>query len=320
MTPSVQLAPRQRGSSLAVDHAPVLAGLALVAPSAPEDQARIVRLERRAGEFATAPTPDLQLVLVRGRPVRTSGTWGSEPFSATLSPGQFVALAPGRPSRVRFHDDHELLVLTIDADLAADLCPGLTDEHLEPLASARQADPLVQALVESLWRDDALMDGRVRESRIASVLFELLRLSGSARAPAPAAGGLAPWALKRVTDFMDASLTRSPSLPDLARLVRLSPFHFCRAFKASTGEPPHRWLQRRRLEKAKLLLQDSDLSILDVGAAVGYEDPSHFSKLFRREAGLTPRAYRRGTAAGGRSRVETARAEAQSPSGAYRTA
>jgi AraC family transcriptional regulator len=310
MNTSVHFAQRQRGSSLAMDHAPVLAGLALAAPSASPDQARIIRLERSAGEFATAPTPDLQLVLVRGRPVRISGTWGAEPFAATLSPGQFVALVPHRPSRVRFHNDHELLVLTIDAELAAELCPSLSDEHLEPLASAKQADPLVQALVESLWRDDALGDGRVRESRIASVLFELLRLSGSARAPAPEAGGLAPWALKRVTDFMDASLTRSPSLPELARLVRLSPFHFCRAFKASTGEPPHRWLQRRRLEKAKLLLQDSGLSILDVGAAVGYEDPSHFSKLFRREAGLTPRAYRRGTAASRPVRGRTARAEA----------
>jgi AraC family transcriptional regulator len=100
--------------------------------------------------------------------------------------------------------------------------------------------------------------------------------------------------VKRLVEHMEAHLDEDVPLSGLATLVGLSPFHLCRTFKASLGLPPHRWLQARRVERAKALLSDSTLTIIDIAAAVGYENPGHFAKVFRRETGVTPREFRRG--------------------------
>jgi len=106
-------------------------------------------------------------------------------------------------------------------------------------------------------------------------------------------GGLAPWQLKRVTDYMVAHLCEDMLLADIAKLVDLSTYHFCRAFKVSTGLPPHRWRQRLRIESAQHQLLHSDLPVADIGFSVGYDDASLFASTFRRATGCTPSEYRR---------------------------
>jgi AraC family transcriptional regulator len=79
----------------------------------------------------------------------------------------------------------------------------------------------------------------------------------------------------------------------LAGLARLSPFHFARAFKQSFELPPHRYLTLRRIERAKELLRQPDLSVTRIGLNVGFSDTSSFSVAFRRETGVTPTDFRR---------------------------
>ena len=104
---------------------------------------------------------------------------------------------------------------------------------------------------------------------------------------------LAPWQLKRAQEFLVGDLAEDPALADLATSVGLSPYHFARAFKASTGTPPHQYLVNLRVMKARELLEATDLPIREVAAQVGYDDPSYLARLFRREVGTTPAAYRR---------------------------
>jgi AraC family transcriptional regulator len=106
-------------------------------------------------------------------------------------------------------------------------------------------------------------------------------------------GGLASWQRKAVCDYIEANLHRDISLADLAAIARLSPYHFCRAFKEAVGEPPHRYKMTRRITQAKALLANHSLSVSDVAIAVGYGNPSRFSALFRQITGHSPRAYRR---------------------------
>ena len=130
------------------------------------------------------------------------------------------------------------------------------------------------------------------------VAIQLLRrwsnLAGT-RAPPRAATdvGLAPWQLRRACDRMADDLADEPSLAELASTVGLSPEHFCRAFRQSTGLPPHRWLAVRRIEEAQTLLLDLSLSLTDVAQMVGYAGQSAFGAAFRRATGWTPRAWRR---------------------------
>ena len=114
-------------------------------------------------------------------------------------------------------------------------------------------------------------------------------VGGDVRRPQP----LAPWQFNRIRDLLFARLSEEVSVEELAAEVRLSRFHFTRSFKAATGEPPHRFLIRIRIEKAQELLVTTDLSISEVAAQVGYSEPAYLARLFRREVGVTPTQYRR---------------------------
>jgi AraC family transcriptional regulator len=117
--------------------------------------------------------------------------------------------------------------------------------------------------------------------------------SNAMHSPARPAGGLAPHVLVRVTDYMTNHLADDISIADLAAVARLSPFHFLRCFKASTGEPPHQFLTRLRIEKAKELLEHTSASITTIAADVGYDDPSSLARMFRQSVGVSPARYRR---------------------------
>jgi AraC family transcriptional regulator len=83
-------------------------------------------------------------------------------------------------------------------------------------------------------------------------------------------------------------------LLDLSVVVHMSPYHFARLFKQSTGVPPHRFVLGQRIARASVLLRDARLSIGEVGQLVGFRTPSHFTTAFRRMTGITPSAYRCG--------------------------
>jgi AraC family transcriptional regulator len=105
-------------------------------------------------------------------------------------------------------------------------------------------------------------------------------------------GGLPGAALRRVVEHIEANLHRNPSLSELSALAHMSAFHFARRFKQSTGMPPHRFVVRRRIEHAKALLASNGAPIALVARRVGFRTPGHFTTVFRRTTGMTPRAYR----------------------------
>jgi AraC family transcriptional regulator len=124
---------------------------------------------------------------------------------------------------------------------------------------------------------------------------ELLRLNnGAVAAGQRVRGGLAGWQERRLGQYIEEHLAEDMSLATLAELVRLSPYHFVRAFKQSFGLPPHRYMSRLRMEHAKALLANPDMSVTQVGVNLGFSETSSFTTTFRKHIGLTPTAYRRG--------------------------
>lgn len=115
---------------------------------------------------------------------------------------------------------------------------------------------------------------------------------GNSRIKRLAQGGLAAWQTRAATEYIEANVAKEISLITLARLVRLSPHHFCRAFKQTFGTPPLRYHKHRRIESAKRLLAAPSLSVTEIGLNVGYSETSAFSAAFRKATGLTPTAYR----------------------------
>ncbi len=106
-------------------------------------------------------------------------------------------------------------------------------------------------------------------------------------------GGLTAWQKRVITAYIDEHLADPLPLATLSSLVRLSPFHFCRVFRQSFGDPPRRYHAAQRIERAKMLLGNPDLSITAIGVMVGFRETSSFTKAFRRTAGLPPSDFRR---------------------------
>jgi AraC family transcriptional regulator len=106
-------------------------------------------------------------------------------------------------------------------------------------------------------------------------------------------GALPGCRLRRVTEYIQQNLDRDLRLAQLAAVVYMSPYHFARLFKHSTGVPPHRFVVRQRIARARVPGMQG-LSIAQISRMVGFRNPSHFTTVFRRVTGATPRGYRAG--------------------------
>lgn len=128
-------------------------------------------------------------------------------------------------------------------------------------------------------------------SRAAEILQEV-----DATQPPPTKetkGGLAPWQIRKVTSHIEANLDTPIRSSELATVVRLSPCHFSRVFRNSFGCSPLEYVTRRRMEHAQGLMLSTDAPLSQIALDCGLADQAHFSRLFRRFVGETPRSWRR---------------------------
>lgn len=103
------------------------------------------------------------------------------------------------------------------------------------------------------------------------------RYAARQRTPAFYKGGLSPYRLKRVLDYIGDNLETNISLSDLAAIAGMSPHYFCELFKQRVGSSPHNYVLVQRIERAKQLLRSPKCAIIEVGLDVGFQNPSHFA-------------------------------------------
>jgi AraC family transcriptional regulator len=167
-------------------------------------------------------------------------------------------------------------------------------EPLHPMGIRDFADILVKLLDTA--RTEIERDREAAGALIARA-SSLLQIEVERSAVSPrrdiASGGLAAWQAHRVRGFIEGHLDEAIRVEDMSEMVRLSPTHFSRAFKRSTGEAPHTYLVRRRLDRARHLMLTSDTALSEVALACGFFDQAHLTKLFRRFTGQSPAAWRR---------------------------
>jgi len=105
-------------------------------------------------------------------------------------------------------------------------------------------------------------------------------------------GGLGPARLRTIRELVDAKLEDDLSLDEMAQSVGLSTAHFARMFRKSTGQTPHQFVFRQRIERAKAMLRARDVRVLDVALACGFKTQQHFAQAFRAFWGVSPTEYR----------------------------
>ena len=160
--------------------------------------------------------------------------------------------------------------------------------HLDPITSR-----LLTTAAEALDGNEAL-DALFRQQLTDLLATRLLAAHvGMPVAPQAVSGGLPPRVLRRAIERLRSESDADVSLAALAADAGLSRFHFCRAFKESTGMPPHVWLRQYRLEEAKAMLRDPSMSVIAVAVTLGYASQTAFAAAFKKLTGVSPSEFRR---------------------------
>jgi len=216
-----------------------------------------------------------------------------------LGTGNVVILPAGAPTTWHLEREGEVrhLHLYLSPTLlqqiatSADIDPD-TVEFVDTLG---MFDPRIETIALSLLselRSEGL-GGRLYVESLANILgIHLLRQHSSVKQPSlPRSVGLDRATLRRVSTYIEEHLAEDLSLSELAAVAYLSPYHFARLFKASTGFAPHQYVIGR-IERAKLLLSTTNWSLAAIAHAVGFAHESHLALHFKRLTGLLPSSYR----------------------------
>ncbi|TDF84174.1 AraC family transcriptional regulator [Pseudomonas sp. H9] len=171
---------------------------------------------------------------------------------------------------------------------------GSTTEGLERVRS--QVDPVVYhlslALLPALTTPSETNELFIDQVMLA-LLTHLDKRYGNAILTNEKTRGLATWQLRRAKELIANHVTEGLSVELLAKECSLSRSYFTRAFKQSTGQSPHEWLTKIRVDKAKALMTDSALNLSEIGLDCGFADQSHFSRVFLKQVGMAPASWRR---------------------------
>lgn len=252
------------------------------------------RFMHAPGEHRFPVFPEDAVTLYLGEPMRSVRWYADGVHEGPTSQGDVTVKVSGQPAG--WHIDE-----------AVDFfCACFEPAFLGRVAEENDLDPDAVELRPSLdRRDDAVKyvglamiaemeaggaSGRVYGDSLATALATHLLRNHTAypQAIPDHAGGLPRGVLRRVTDYVNDNISRDIGLSEMAAVANLSSYHFSRQFKRSTGLPPHRYVMRRRTERARELLTKTDLPVGEVASAVGFANQSHLARHIRRRFGVSP--------------------------------
>lgn len=207
------------------------------------------------------------------------------------APGKLTCMPPGRDYRVQVAGEVSFETVHIPNDRIRSVAKRNALVEAAPDFRFAFRDAFVGACIDAML-GEAQVRGPKSEEFIRSVtdslVLHLLRLSAGSAHTTPRAS--AP--VERTRALIESSLSAGLSLEELAEEAGVSRSHFARRFRAETGVSPHRYQSLQRVEKAKAMLRESRMNLVDIAIELGFCSQSHFTQVFRAHAGLTPRRFR----------------------------
>jgi AraC family transcriptional regulator len=215
----------------------------------------------------------------------------------TSCPGTIFLLPRGTVDEVNWSGPTRRIAVAIHRNLLTNALDETRHEtDIELTEHWNLIDRHISALLMEMTADleDGSPAGTIYGESLANALAVYLVKRYAVRRVTPVAfkGGLGGYRMKRVLDYISDSLDENISLSQLAAIAGMSPHYFSELFKQSTGYAPHNYVLLQRIERAKEQLRDPQRSIIDSGLAAGFQNPSHFARMFRKLVGTTPSKYR----------------------------
>ena len=250
---------------------------------------------------ATVPVDDHLIGMHVFGTVHLSQSRAGHTVVRQVRPGHVTVAPRGEPKRFRHAGESAVIVVRLNPAYVSRVAVE-ADCAIDPARSALvdnfgTRDPVAvdigKQMLAALEPEDTVGRLRIEVLKSDLALHLLSHYSASSRPLGRTEARLAPRKLARAVEYIDAHLREDLSLACLARTLAMSPSHLSHAFRTATGLPPHRFVLHRRVERAKHLLRHTDLSITDIAHRIGCASHSHFSVLFHRSTGQTPRDFRR---------------------------
>jgi AraC family transcriptional regulator len=273
--------------------------LVLASDHAPWQDSLLVEQHRKPRFEGPEHAPHAHLINIRLSPPSLLEWWiaGEPPRRQLVTPGYVHLTSAGVPMRNRVQEPFETLVLALAPHVVQHAAhESVRADRLELVN--RRAIPDAQILHLGLMLQAELIagcpGGRLYGEALATALAIHLLQHYTVRPPQMPTyhGGLPQARLRRVLEYIQAHLDQELSLAALAAMAQMSPYYFSRLFKQSTGLSPHQYVLQQRVEWAKRLLAEAQLSIADIAHHVGFASQAHLTMVFRQWVGTTPRQYR----------------------------
>ncbi|MBX7481706.1 helix-turn-helix transcriptional regulator [Qipengyuania qiaonensis] len=248
-----------------------------------------------AGDMSNPPVDELVLIQNLTPGIHQNSDFAAGRFEERSARGALFLVPANTATNIEVFNRHRIRVLAIDRTTIGHAFRERSKavEDFGPLHRGSFRDDGLSALFDAVWHvaqsemPEAPMQA---QSALLLALDRRASLAGKQR-PSPK-GGLAPWQLRRIEEALREAEAGTFSLAQLADIVGLSPFHFCRAFKEATGLPPHAYQRTLQLEHARHALEEDSRSVTEIAMALGYGSSQAFARAFRRETGMSPSQYR----------------------------
>ncbi len=266
-----------------------------------------VRLRGEVDEVAIPALSSHTVLMNVGQPYRLEEKLEGRLYLTSGRRGDVAVIPAGVPIEIRSREEEpqevETFVMRLDPTFVGRSAEGagVDPDGIEIVGSLGGRDPEIGRIGLSLLQElesEGLMGGLYADSLATLLAVHLLRRHSSLghsavhKTEREPAGGLPKAVLRRVTDYVEENLSRNLTLAEISGVAHMSPFYFSRMFKLSTGLSPHRYVVRRRVEKAKALLVGTNLPLHEVARLSGFTDQSHLAKHMRHLLGTTPRSFR----------------------------
>jgi AraC family transcriptional regulator len=258
---------------------------------------RLARWKHEPFHEVVQPMSDHVIMTYLGAMQRLERRTGREYSSAFGRRGSVTFIPAGSSSRWDIHGPMDIVQLYLSPELLDRIereCSGKARSLAE---STAQPDHVLATLLEMTHRSTGEPDHLeklFRQQLVGLIAIRLVKTHGSMTETIDkASGGLAPAILRRTLERLSSENDEDFSLAALADAASLSRFHFCRAFKKSTGLTPHEWLRHRRMEQAMTMLRDPALQVTDIAGIQGYATLTAFCVAFKRHTGSTPGEWRK---------------------------